>query len=115
MENSADAKRHDRHELALIAAPLKESRYAGQPGLEVTPGKQFFDVANNGQPFLKNWDKYTNPPDDALTFHAMPPVKGAITVNIGASLCWFCCYCYRKRVPCYAASTIVQNELLCNI
>ncbi|KAK9807304.1 hypothetical protein WJX73_010800 [Symbiochloris irregularis] len=55
----------------------------GQPGLEVTPGKDFFDVANKGQPFLKNWDAFTYPPDDALTFHPMPPVKGAITVNIG--------------------------------
>ena len=29
----------------------------GQPGLEVTPGRAFFEKANNGKPFLKNYDK----------------------------------------------------------
>ena len=57
--------------------------FAGQPGLEVTPGREFFKVANDGKPFLKNWDAFTYPPEDALQFYPMPPVKGAITVNIG--------------------------------
>lgn len=56
---------------------------AGQPGLEVAHGREFFKVANNGQPFLKNWDAFTYPPEDSLTFYPMPPQKGAITVNIG--------------------------------
>ena len=30
---------------------------AGQPGLEVAPGRRFFEVANKGQPFLKNYEK----------------------------------------------------------
>ena len=55
----------------------------GRPGLEVTPGREFYEAANNGQPFLKNWDKFTQPSDEELTFHAMPPTPGAITVNIG--------------------------------
>ncbi|KAK9785771.1 hypothetical protein WJX73_004277 [Symbiochloris irregularis] len=55
----------------------------GRPGLEVTPGREFFNASNNGKPFLKNWDKFTQPPDEVLTFHPMPPIKNAITVNIG--------------------------------
>ena len=66
----------------------------GQPGLEVTPGKEFFDAANDGQPFLKNWDKFTYPPDDALKFHPMPPVPGAITVNIGRAAMLHDCFAW---------------------
>ena len=55
----------------------------GQPGLEVTPGRAFFEKANHGKPFLKNYEKIQYPDADALTFYPMPPVPGAITVNVG--------------------------------
>ena len=56
---------------------------AGQPGLEVTPGRAFFEKANHGEPFLKNYEKIQYPDTDALTFYPMPPVAGTITVNVG--------------------------------
>ena len=96
----------------------------------MTPGKRFFEVANGGQPFLKNYTTSVQvrgsahrpchsaladscvpanlcsettestlraacmqyPPADALEYYPMPPVKGALTVNIGAAqlMCsWF--------------------------
>ena len=41
-------------------------------------------MANKGEPFLKNYEQIQYPASDALEFYPMPPVKGAITVNIGA-------------------------------